>query len=293
MASFYDEIQSNQRRTYFLFASFLLLLFLIAYAFGFVLGLGNFGFVFAVVIAVILTLVMYHQSDKIVLSVTKARPVTKEEFPYLYHSIEALSLGAGIPQPRLYVMDEDAMNAFATGRDPQHAIVVVTTGLLKRMNRLELEGVLSHELSHIRNYDIKVMMLATVFAGSIIILSDILLRSTIWGGGNRREGRGSVYVVILGIALAILAPIFAQLIKMAVSRKREFMADASAAQLTRYPAGLAGALEKIEKDSVQMKNASNATSHLFISNPLKRDNISKWFSTHPPIQERIQRLKAM
>ncbi len=292
MASFYDEMAGNKTRTYLLFVVFLFLIFLVSYAFGVYVGVGQYGVSFAVIISVLLTLVMYYQSDKIVLASTGAREASKNEFPHLVHTVEGLAIAAGIPMPRVYVMEDESINAFATGRDPQHAIVAVTTGALKKLNRLELEGVIAHELSHVKNYDIRVMMLATVFAGAVILLSDLFVRSAFWGGGNRQGRGGAGFVVLLGFLFAILSPLFAQLIKLAISRQREFLADASGAQLTRYPDGLAAALEKIGKDGARMQRASEATAHLFISNPFK-SSFTNWFSTHPPLQERIKKLRAM
>lgn len=293
MASFYDAQGENRWRTYFLFAVFLFMLFVVSYAFGAYLGFGSYGVSFAVIISVLLTVVMYYKSDSIVLASTGARPADKKEHAYLINAVEGLSLAAGIPVPKIYVMEDESINAFATGRDPQHAIVVATTGAIKKLDRLELEGVLAHELSHVKNYDIRVMMLATVFAGVVILVADMFTRSMFWGGGRRDNDRGGGAIVIIGLIFALLAPIFAQLIKLAISRQREYLADASGAQLTRYPDGLAGALEKIGKDTARMRNPSEATAHLFISNPLRASSFANWFSTHPPLEERIRRLRAM
>ncbi|MFH1107060.1 MAG: M48 family metallopeptidase [Candidatus Micrarchaeota archaeon] len=294
MASFWSEMAGNRTRTWLLFAFFFALLFAVAYFFGWYTGMGSFGIAFAAIVAVLLTVGGYYYSDKIVLATTGARPANKQEHQYLVNVVEGLSLAAGIPQPRIYVIDDDSINAFATGRDPQHAVVCVTTGALKKLNREQLEGVVAHEISHVKNEDIKVMMLAAVFAGCIIILSDMLIRVRLFGGGgNDRGGRGGAIFMVVGFLLVILAPIFAQVIRLAVSRSREYLADASGAQLTRYPEGLASALDRISKDAAPMRNASNATAHLFISNPFKAKMMGSLFSTHPPLDDRIKRLRAM
>lgn len=294
MASFWSEQSSNSAKTWLLFTFFFALMFAIAYFAAWYFDFGAFGVAFAAIVAVLMTVGGYYYSDKIVLATTGARPANKQEHHYLVNVVEGLSIAAGIPRPRIYVVDDESINAFATGRDPQHAAVAVTTGALKKLNRTELEGVIAHELSHVRNRDIKVMMLAAVFAGFVIILSDILVRTRFYGGGRSdRGGKGAAAIMVFGFLLAILAPFFAQLIKLAISRSREYLADASGAQLTRYPEGLASALEKIGKDSAQMKDASEATAHLFISSPFKAKLIGNWFSTHPPLEERIKRLRAM
>jgi heat shock protein HtpX len=294
MASFWSEQSSNSLKTWALFAFFFALMMGIAYFAAWYFDFGAFGVAFAAIVAVLVTVGGYYYSDKIVLATTRARPANEKEHRYLINVVEGLSIAAGIPQPRIYVMDDESINAFATGRDPRHAIVCVTTGALKKLNRAELEGVVAHEMSHIRNSDIKVMMLAAVFAGFVIIISDILVRSRFYGGGSNREGgKAAGAMMLAGFLLAILAPLFAQMIKLAISRSREYLADASGAQLTRYPEGLASALEKIGKDSAQMQGASEATAHLFISNPFKAKLLGNWFSTHPPLEERIKRLRGM
>ena len=236
-----------------------------------------------------------------VLKMTGAKPVTKKENPYLYHTVEGLAIAAGVPTPKAYIINDSALNAFATGKDPKHASIVVTSGLLEKMNRQELEGVIAHEMSHVKNYDIRIMMLAVVLVGVVTLISDFMLRSFIWGGHRRSSNRGGggnaqVIMIVVGIALAILAPLIAYLIKLGISRQREYLADASAAQLTRYPPGLVGALEKIKKDPDPLvDNANKATAHLFISTPFRKKKgfVTKLFSTHPPIEDRITRLKNM
>lgn len=236
----------------------------------------------------------YWFSDKIVLSMTHAKPATREEYFDLYTVTENLAITAGMPMPKLYVVTDPAPNAFATGRDEKHAVVAATTGLLAILNRTELEGVIAHELSHIKNRDILVMTVAVVLAGFVAILADMFLRMSYFGGGNRDDnGRAGAIFAIVALVAAILAPIAAQLIKLAISRKREFLADASGALLTRYPEGLASALTKISSYGGPMQNASHATAHLFIANPFGAKAgqfINKLFATHPPVEERVQAL---
>jgi heat shock protein HtpX len=231
--------------------------------------------------------------------------VSKDEYPYLYNVVEGLAIAAGIPKPRCYVIDDTAPNAFASGRNPENAVVVVTTGILKKLNRAELEGVIAHELSHIKNYDILVQTLAVVMVGVIVLLSDWILRTFLWGGGRRRRtsseregGNAGAVLVIVALALAILSPLFAQLLRLAVSRKREFLADADGALLTRYPPGLASALRKLSADTEPLEAANKATAHMYIVNPLKGQKhgggaMARLFSTHPPIEERVAALEKM
>ncbi len=294
--SFYEEVSSNKVKTYFLFAFFFLFIIAISWSFSILTGWGTGGLVFASIIAIIIAFASYYYSDSIVLKISQARPATKEENAYLVNSIEALSIGAGIPKPKIFIIEDTAPNAFATGRNPEKSIICVTTGLLQKLNRLELEGVLAHEMSHIKNYDIRVMTYATIAAGIVVLLSDWIFRSFLWGRGNRNsESKAGIILVVFAILLAILAPLFAQLIKLAISRKREFLADASGALLTRYPEGLASALEKISKDKEPLEAANKATAHLYIVNPLKdhKSFLNNLFSTHPPIELRIQKLRAM
>jgi heat shock protein HtpX len=263
--------------------------------------MGKAGLAFAVIIAVVLTIGSYYSSDKIVLAMSRARPVEKAEFPYLYNVVEGLAIAAGVPAPKCYVIDDTAPNAFATGRNPQNSVIVVTTGLLEKMNRVELEGVIAHEMSHIKNYDTLLQTLTVVMVGVVALLSDWMRRSFWWGGGRRRgsdRGRGggaAGLVVILGLILAMLSPLIAQLIRFAISRRREFLADASGAMLTRYPAGLASALKKIAEDKEPLEAANKATAHLYIVNPLKDIGgaVNRLFSTHPPVEERIAALEKM
>lgn len=249
----------------------------------------------AIVISILMNITSYWYSDKIALKMTRARPAKKNDFYDFYTVTENLSITAGLPMPKLYVINDPAPNAFATGRNKEHAAVAVTTGLLSILDRSELEGVISHELSHIGNKDILISTVAVVLAGFIALVSDIVIRMTFFGGGRRdSRGSGGTLVVIVAIVAIILAPIAAMLIQLAISRKREFLADASGALLTRYPEGLAGALKKIEEYSTPMLHASNATAHLFISNPFgaraKKKFFTKLFMTHPLTQKRIDAL---
>lgn len=257
------------------------------------------GLVVALIISIFYLVFAYYSGGDMILKMSGARSVTKKEQPHLYHTLEGLAIAAGIPVPKAYVIEDSALNAFATGRDPDHASVTVTTGLLKVMNRQELEGVIAHELSHIKNYDIRFMMLATVLVGLTTLLSDFILRSMWYGGGRRRSEKGGgaqLAIIVIGLLFAILAPLVGQLIKLAISRQREFLADANAAVLTRYPPALASALEKIKKDPDPLVDKANkATAHLFISTPFRNSKgfVTNLFSTHPPIDERVERLRAM
>lgn len=294
----FNEVRNNKIKSYFLMFIFLIIIaglgLLIGAIFGSLIG----GLVIAVVCAVIYTIVVFFSGDNMILGLSGAKEAKKVEFPHLFHTVEGLAVSAGIPTPKAYVIEDEAMNAFATGRDPEHASITVTTGLMKKLNRQELEGVVAHEMSHVKNFDIRTMMLAVVLVGVVALLSGILLRSFLFSGGNRSSNNGNAgaILIIIGIALAIFAPIASEMIKLAISRKREYMADANAAILTRYPPGLAGALKKIATDPKPLlKKANKATAHLFIANPFQRvkKGASNWFSTHPPIDERIKRLEAM
>jgi heat shock protein HtpX len=242
----------------------------------------------------------YYYSDRIVLSMSQARPVTHEQEPRLWNAVEGLSIAAGLPMPKLYIIEDSAPNAFATGRDPQHAALAVTRGLLDKMNRVELEGVVAHEMSHIQNYDIRFMTLVAVLVGTIVLFADWVIRSLWWGGGRRRSrrdggGGASAILLVIGLIFLILSPIIAQLMQLALSRRREYLADASGAMLTRYPEGLASALEKIAADPEPLEVANKATAHLYIYNPLREHGgwLNSLFSTHPPIEDRVARLRAM
>lgn len=289
----FDEIRNNNLKSFFLFFLFLILIGLIGSVAGFFFGSIYYGLFLALIFGIIYSLIVWNAGSKMLLHLSNARPVTKQEYPHLYHSVEGLSLAAGIPTPKAYVINDKALNAFATGKDPKNSAVVVTTGLMEKLNREELEGVLAHEISHIKNYDIRSMMIAAVMTGVIVLMSDIMLRSFLFGGG-RRDNKGSALMIIVAIVLAILAPLVAQMIKLAISRKREYAADAGAAVLTRYPKGIANALRRISSDVTPLKSATNATAHLYISSPFKkRGFMSNLFSTHPPVEERIKRLEEM
>jgi heat shock protein HtpX len=298
----YEQITRNKWRSFFLILFFLCLIFAISWAFGEVTGWGTQGLIIAGVIAVAMTFGSYYASDKIVLAISRARPVKKEDYPYLYNVVEGLAIAAGLPKPRCYVIDDTAPNAFASGRNPENSVIVVTTGLLQKLNRAELEGVIAHEMSHIKNYDVLVQTLAVVMVGIVALLSDWTLRTFLWGGGRRRSrdrssggGNAAAIFIVVALVLAILSPIIAQLLRLAISRKREFLADASGALLTRYPPGLASALKKLSEDKEPLEAANKATAHLYIVNPLKdfKGKVNKLFSTHPPIEERIAALEKM
>ena len=295
----FDEIRNNKIKSWFLVFFFIILIGVLGSVIGYIYGSLYFGIILSVLIGVIYSLFVFNSGDSMILSMTGARPVTKKEFPYLYHTLEGLAISAGIPTPKAYVIEDSAMNAFATGKDPEHASITVTTGLLKVMNRQELEGVIAHEMSHIKNYDIRFMMLTAVLVGLVTLLSDFLLRSFLWGGARRRSRDGNqltVILIVVGLVFAILSPIIGQMIKLAISRKREYMADAGGATLTRYPPGLASALKKISKDPDPLVDKANkATAHLFISTPFrdKTSFVNKLFATHPPIGDRIKRLEEM
>jgi len=298
----YEQIASNRRRTVFLVLASVLLLVGLGYLFGYLIGAGPVGAIIALVIAAALSWTSFRYGDRMVLAASRAKSVTKEEQPRLHNLVEGLAIGDGLPKPAVYVIPDPAPNAFATGRDPEHSSVAVTQGLLDMMNRLELEGVLAHELSHVKNRDILVGTIAATLAGAVVLLADIMLRTLFWGGGRRgrdRDGGGAFAVVaLLGIALAILAPLFAQIIRLAVSRRREYLADADGAMLTRYPPGLASALRKIAADHTPLRVANNATAHLWLA-PATRTpgpKLTLWerlFDTHPPIEERIRILEEM
>lgn len=288
----YAERTSNIRRTWALVFGFLIVVIAVGYGISWYYG-NPFILYIAVIIAVATNFYAYWASDTLVLSLNHARPATREEFFDFYTVTENLSITAGLPKPKLHVIDDPAPNAFATGRDEAHAVVCATTGLLAMMSRPELEGVIAHELSHIRNHDMRLMTIAVVLAGFIAIVANIFLRLSFWGGERRGEN-GNVLLVVLAVIGIILAPIAAKLIELAVSRQREYLADASGALLTRYPEGLASALRKIGSYSAPMQNANLATAHLFIGDPFgpKAAGSSGWverlFSTHPPIPDRIK-----
>ena len=297
----YSAISSNKNKTWAIMVLFVLVITTIVYVFSKALGYG-FGFAgIALVLAGITSIGSYYYSDKIVLATSGAKEIQKNDNPELFRIVENLCIGDGLPMPRIYIINDMSPNAFATGRDPKHAIVCVTSGILTLLDKTELEGVIAHELSHVKNFDIRLMGIVAVLVGFIAILSNLFTNQLWFGGfGNNREDRnnnGQSIFLIIGIILAILSPIAATLIQLAISRKREFLADASGALLTRYPEGLASALEKLSNDTHSLKSASNATAHLFIVNPFKGKETKQWFvslfDTHPPIEERIKALQSM
>jgi heat shock protein HtpX len=294
----YEQRSSNIRRTWALVLGFLVVVIAVGYAISYYYGNPSILYI-AIVIAVATNFYAYWASDKLVLSLNHARPATREEFFDFYTVVENLAITAGLPMPKLYVIDDPAPNAFATGRDEKHAVVCATTGLLAMMTRSELEGVIGHELSHIKNRDMLLMTVAVVLAGFVAIVANIFLRMSFWGGGRRdNNGNGNALLVVLAVVGIILAPLAAKLIELAVSRRREYLADASGALLTRYPKGLASALGKIGSYTAPMRSANLATAHLFIGDPFgaKGEGSAGWiermFSTHPPIPDRIKALLA-
>jgi heat shock protein HtpX len=295
MTSVYTHQSSNVAKTYLLMGLFLAIIAGIGYFVSYYYD--NPGiFYIAIIFSLIMNVASFWWSDKIVLGISKAKPASREEFFDLYTVTENLSISAGLPMPKLYVIDDPAPNAFATGRDKDHAVVCATTGLLQKLDRPELEGVIAHELSHIGNRDILLMSAVVVLVGFVSIISDMFLRGMFRGSGDRdSNSRAGGILAIAGIILIVLSPIIATLIKLAISRRREYLADASGALLTRYPEGLARALEKIGSYNMPMKAASTSTAHLFISNPFggKATAISNLFQTHPPITERIRILREM
>ncbi|MEP6870575.1 MAG: M48 family metallopeptidase [Anaerolineaceae bacterium] len=297
----YDRIAANKRSTIFLMVTFVVLVGALAAVIIFAVG-GNIGVLGVVGVALIVYAIFsYYASTNIVLSISGAHEVTKQEEWEFVRRVENLCIGAGLPMPKTWVLEDSAPNAFATGRDPNHSHIVVTRGLLDKLEPIELEGVLSHELSHIGNYDIRLMTLVTVLVGIIALVSDLFLRFTMFGGGRRRgnsdRGGGQIQIIFLVLAIlgAILAPIIAQAIRFAVSRRREYLADASGALLCRNPEALARALEKISSDPEPLEAANKATAHLYIANPLKEHAsfLNNMFDTHPPIEERIRQLRSM
>ncbi len=294
MASLYTNADSNIRRTWLLMITFLIVVIGLGWAFSYLFNNPSILYI-AVAISIVMNITSYWYSDKLALGASGAKPVAKSQFPDLYNIVENLSITSGLPMPKVYVINDPAPNAFATGRNAEHGAIAVTTGLLQIMERSELEGVIAHELSHIKNRDTLVMTVVVVLLGFVTLLSDFFLRAQLYGGGGSNEGDGRIRAIMMvaGFALAIFAPIIAQLIQFAISRKREFLADASGALLTRYPEGLASALTKIGAYSAPMRNANHATAHLFIGNPFGSKalkGLGKLFMTHPPVEERVKAL---
>ena len=299
MASIYTQADSNTRKTWFLLTGFLVFIIAVGWLFSHIME-SNAILYFAVGLSVFMSFGSYWWSDKIVLGMYKAKLVEHNENPDLYHVVENLCITAGLPLPKIYIIPEMQPNAFATGRDAKHAVVAVTQGLLNRLDKTELEGVIAHELSHIGNKDMFLSTMVAILAGSIALLANMFMRVSFWGGGRRRSDKnngGGAILLILGIVAAILAPIAATMVRLAISRKREFLADADGALLTRYPEGLASALEKISSDPTPMRVSNDATASLFIDSPYKGQQKTSWFvklfMTHPPIEERIRALRDM
>ena len=300
----FELIRANKRRSVLLIAGFVLVAVAVGAAAGFLTGFGWAGSLIALVIAGAVAFFSYWQADSIALSISRARPADPQEYQRLHNLVEGLCIASGLPKPRVYIIDDPAPNAFATGRNPRHAAIAVTTGLLGMMNRVELEGVIAHELSHIRNYDILVSTLAVTLVGAVALITDLAIRMMWWNGGRvRREGDhgdSSNPLAIIGFVLLILAPIIARAMQATISRRRETLADVSACQLTRYPPGLISALEKLKKDTTVTHSASTATAHLWIEQPMsgvgdrgRLASIHKLFDTHPPLDERISLLREL
>jgi heat shock protein HtpX len=299
----FEQIAQNKRAS--LLLSFMMLLILVAlgYLVGEAVagpGYGTRGIAVAVVVGVVFGLFSYYSGSAMVLAISRAKRIEKKDHPVLFNVVEEMTIASGLQMPRIYIIEDTATNAFASGRDPQHAAVTVTRGLLDKLNRDQLQGVIAHELSHIRNYDVLFATVIAIQVGVIALICDFFLRYTFWGGGRRRDSRGKgggsgAIILVLALVLAILAPLFSKLLQLAISRQREYLADASAAELTRYPEGLAQALEVISGDKEVLEAANRATQHLYIANPLKgKQRAGKSvFSTHPPIEERIRRLREM
>lgn len=310
MKNYYELVDANKTRSTLVILCFITFIAVAAYFIGYALGYG-WGFVgIALILSGIMSFASFYFSDQIVLSLSNAKPANHQNHFHFYTVTENLSKVARIPMPKLYIIEDTAMNAFATGRDPNHAVLVATTGILAKLNRTELEGVIAHELSHVKNYDIRLMGIVTILIGVITLMADFLLRSSFFGGRqrDRNENSGQLQIVffLIGLVLALLSPLIANLIQLAISRRREFLADASSASLTKYPEGLARALEKLAADVEPLEAANKATAHLYIVNPFHFDsaNINRvknhgqigWFAnlfnTHPPIAERIKALRS-
>jgi heat shock protein HtpX len=295
----YSAISANKNKTWLIMLLFVLIITTVVYVFCQALGYGL-GFV-GIALAGTMSIGSYYYSDKIVLATSGAKPIIKSDNPELFRIVENLCIGDGLPMPKIYIINDASPNAFATGRDPQHAIVCVTSGILPLLDKSELEGVIAHELSHVKNFDIRLMGIVAILVGFIAILANLFTNQLMWGGFGRdrenRNGNAQAIFLIIGLVLAVLSPIAATIIQLAVSRKRELLADASGVLLTRYPEALASALEKLSNDPHSLRSASNATAHLFIVNPFKgkstKQMFSSLFDTHPPMAERIKILRSM
>jgi heat shock protein HtpX len=294
----YNQIAANKRKTWLLISLVAIIIVGLSALFGYIQGIDpGAAIIVGTMVASVHGLISYFFADKIALATSGAKAIKKSDSPELWNLVENLCIASGQPVPAIYIIQDDSPNAFATGRDPEHASIAFTTGILRILDKQELQGVTAHELSHIKNYDIRVMTIVVVLVGAVMLLADILLRSMYFGRRDQK-GNSAAILMLVGIVLAILSPLFAQLIQLAVSRSREYLADASGALLTRYPEGLAQALEKIAQTARPLKTANHATAHLFIANPFgsdqkKRSSLSALFSTHPPLEERIKRLRNM
>lgn len=300
----YEQIAANKRRSVLLIVGFVALVALLGFFVGRLIGYGTIGTVLALIVSGVMAFGSYWYSDKVALTVSRAQPADPKQYQRLYNVIEGLCIAGGLPMPKVFIVTDPAPNAFATGRNPKHASVAVTTGLLDMMTRVELEGVLAHELSHIRNYDVLVSTLAVTLLGTVAIISDTVIRLTWWNGGRtRRDGDhndANNPLAIIGFAMLILSPIIGKLFQLALSRRRETLADVSAVQMTRYPPGLISALEKLQADSTVTHSATRATAHLWIENPVPRaeaegklSRLNRLFDTHPPLEERIALLQEL
>ena len=293
----YNQIDSNKRKTWLLMTIFLIVIVLLGWVFGEAYDIGYGGLVIALMIAVLMNLFSYFKGDKVALAISGAHPIQKENNPYIYSLVENLTIASGLPLPKIHVINDPNINAFACGRDPRHASIAITTGAAEKLENEELEGVIAHELSHIKNYDIRLMTIVIVCVGVVTLMADFFLRANFMFGGKRDRNSGNLGAILMiaGLVLAILSPVFATLIQLAVSRKREYLADASSSLLTRYPEGLARALEKIRDFNQPMKRANHATAHLYIASPFSGGGkkMAGLFATHPPIDERIAKLRGM
>lgn len=293
MVNVYEQINNNKIRSGIIISLFILFISIAVYLISYSLNLDSSLLVIAIIFSIISSFSSYFWGDKIVLSLNQARPATRKEFFNFYTVTENLSLVNQTPTPKIFVIDSPAMNAFATGRDPDHAVVCATTGLLEKLDRSELEAVIAHELSHIKNYDIRLMTIVSVLIGTLSILINMAYRSSFFRDSRDNDDNNGGVLAIIGFILIIFAPIIAQLIQLAISRRREYFADASAVKLTRQPQGLINALKKLSSDDQKLETASTATASLYITNPFKGNKIASMFSTHPPIEDRIKALEQM
>jgi heat shock protein HtpX len=289
----YNQIDSNKRKTVILVVIFVALILFLGWVFGQLYNYGYGGLIIAAMISTGMTLVSYYQGDKVALWTAGAQAIEKNDNPYVYRLVENLCITAGLPLPKVHIIPDRAINAFATGRDPEHASIAITQGAIEKLANEELEGVIAHELSHIKNYDIRLMTIVIVLVGIVSIFADFMWRGRFLGRRSSDDNKGGGILIIIGLILLILSPIISQLIQLAISRKREFLADADGSLLTRYPEGLARALEKIKMENLPVARASSGTAHLYIANPFSGKSLTKLFSTHPPIDERIVALRQM